>query len=400
MVPLTTGTGAEDRVATSTLPAHQTETSYHILIVDDDPVNLQVLKNHLTLNNHIVTEALSGHKALTYFDEGKVFDLILLDVMMPGLTGYEVCRILRENHSQSELPVIMLTAKNRVSDLVVGLESGANDYLTKPFDSRELLARVNTMIQLKEAAKSQTDLAMFRNEMEMAREIQQSLLPQTIPKIKGLDISTRYRSMINVGGDFYDFRVHADGIGTIIADVSGHGIPAALIVSVVKMAFWFQKENLKSPDDLFKSMNEILKGNIGKEFVTASYFFIDLQQKKLITGNAGHPPLLVWKKDRNELHSLRPMGRLLGISAAPAFDTSEISLDSGDRVLIYTDGVYEAVNADRDQYGMERLQAFVTEKARLSGDEFAEKLIETVTVWSGGADKIDDDIALIVVDVE
>jgi len=234
----------------------------------------------------------------------------------------------------------------------------------------------------------------------MARNIQQSLLPEKVPEIAGLNITVRYRPMISVGGDFYDFHVHDNGIGALIADVSGHGVSAALIVSVVKMAFWFQKENLAAPDGLFKSMNEILIGNIRNEFVTASYCFIDLNQKMLNVGNAGHPSLLIWKRKRNKLLKLRPFGRILGFIQNPEFEISKINLEAEDRILMYTDGVYESANDHDEQFGVERLEAFVTDHNSLTGEEFADDLIDTVIDWSGGEEKIDDDIALVVIDVE
>ena len=370
-----------------------------ILIVDDDPVNLQVLENNLSLEDHHVIRASSGQMALELFDRGERFDLVLLDVMMPGLSGYEVCRLLRETYSQTELPVIMLTAKNRVTDLVAGLESGANDYLAKPFDTRELLARVETMLRLKDAARAQSALAQLNSEMELAHTLQRSLLPRSIPQPAGLTLTARYRSMTRVGGDFYDFRAGPEGMGAFIADVSGHGVAAALIVSVVKMAFWFQKGNLHSPTLLFGSMNEILMGNIGGEFVSAAYFFVDVKKKQLIVGNAGHPPVLVWKRGRHELQPIRPRGRLLGVLVNAAFDSQEIPLDSGDRIIAYTDGVYEARNAFDEQFGEARFHEFIEQHANLDGPTFADLLLQTIIDWSGGESEIDDDIAFFLVDV-
>ncbi|MCP5481328.1 MAG: SpoIIE family protein phosphatase [Spirochaetales bacterium] len=371
-----------------------------ILIVDDDPVNLQVLRNQLGLRNHSIAAALNGREALQYFDQGQTFDLVLLDVMMPGLSGYEVCRILRESYSPSELPIIMLTAKNRVPDIIAGLESGANDYLTKPFDARELLARVGTMVKLKQAAQSQSTLATLKNEMQMAREMQRSLLPSSVPEVAGLKVVARYRSMTSVGGDFYYFGVQNGGLGAILADVSGHGVPAALIVSIVKMAFWFQKEQLQAPDLLLGSMNQILLGNIGDEFVTGAYAFVDTAKKRLLVGNAGHPPVLIWKKERNELLHSRPFGRLLGLLPDAKFKSEEVSLDAGDKIIMYTDGIYEAINENEEQFGRDRLYRFAANEAHRSGSDFADELIAQVIDWSGGEEKISDDIALIVIDVE
>ncbi len=128
--------------------ASQSREQFHILIVDDDPINLQVLENQLSLENYAITRAQNGQEALDAVNSGTPFVIILLDIMMPKISGFEVCRIIRETHPANQLPIIMLTAKNQVSDLVEGLQAGANDYLTKPFSKGELLTRIKTHIQL------------------------------------------------------------------------------------------------------------------------------------------------------------------------------------------------------------------------------------------------------------
>lgn len=145
------------------------ETSYNILVVDDDPVNLQVLANQLTLEGYQVQRALSGVEALADIQGGLVPDLLILDVMMPLISGYEVCRLLRRRFTLSELPILILTAKNQVADLVAGLQAGANDYLLKPFDRRELLARVRTLLTLKLLTLN------LRSEIDQRKEAQLAL---------------------------------------------------------------------------------------------------------------------------------------------------------------------------------------------------------------------------------
>ncbi|MCB1168431.1 MAG: SpoIIE family protein phosphatase, partial [Leptospiraceae bacterium] len=364
------------------------------LIVDDDPVNLQVLRNLLLLRNHHVTEASSGRQALEMLEEGESFDLILLDVMMPGLTGYEVCRIVREKHSPSELPVVMLTAKHRTEDVVEGLASGANDYLAKPFEPEELAARVDNMLALKEAARSQADLAVLNNELQTARAIQQSLLPAALPEIQGIEIASRYRSMVNVGGDFYDFLLQEDGLGMMMADVSGHGVPAALIVSVVKMAYLYQRPSIRNPARVLEGMNQMLYRNVGSEFVTACSLYLDFASRMLYIGNAGHPPLLVWKAATGEILHIRPFGRILGILSDASYEAAELPLESGDRILLYTDGAYEASH-EGTQFGIERLEDFL--KADQPIETMLDQLTEAIIEWSGGPAKIEDDIALIAI---
>ena len=369
------------------------------LVADDDPVNLQVLRNHLTLRGYSIVEAQNGADALRLINEGPSFDIALLDVMMPGLSGYEVCRILRMRYSPSELPVIMLTARNRLGDLLEGLESGANDYLSKPFEPGELLARVHTLVRLKEAASQQSDLAALHQELKLAREIQESLLPREVPAVPGLEVAMRYRAMEKVGGDFFDFRATDTALAVLMADVSGHGIPAALIVSIVKVAFLFQEDRLPVPTELFSGMNQILLDNSGDQFVTACYAYIDLKQRLLTVGNAGHPPILLWKRAEGKVVKLRPFGRLLGILPNPPYESEVVPLHSGDRIVLYTDGLFEATNAEKEQFGEQRLERFLAENAGLAAEVFTEELVELVSRWSGGPAAIQDDIALVVIDV-
>ena len=374
-------------------------TGVRTLIVDDDPVNLQVLSNHLALEGHSVIAADNGREALRLLESEQEFDLILLDVMMPGLSGYEVCRVLRESFSETELPVIMLTARNRISDLIAGLESGANDYLTKPFEPRELIARARTMLKLRQAAQSQSHLAAIRAELQLAREIQLSLLPPSLPEVPGLDIAVRYRAMENVGGDFYDVLANSNGAAFFMADVSGHGVPAALIVSIVKIAFWFQKDLLMHPDQLLAGMNSVLLGNTGNGFVTACYAYIDLERRVLLLGCAGHPPVFLYRKRDQSLVELRPRGRILGIFASAPYSPAEVPLETGDRLVMYTDGIIEARNADQGMFGDDRFRDFIQEHGEFTPEKFADTLMQTIVQWSGGPEKIEDDIALIVVDV-
>lgn len=263
--------------------------------------------------------------------------------------------------------------------------------------------------KLQRSAGSPEDIENLHAELDTARGIQQSLIPVAPPDVSGLRIAARYRAMQIVGGDFYDFRTNlpkdpeliGGQLGVLLADVSGHGIPAALIVSMVKLAFWYQKEELPPPGTLFDRMNDLLRDNISGEFVTGCYAYLDLDRMQLTTSNAGHPPLLVWKRSRQELLELRPNGRLLGLMPDAVFDVETIEVEQGDRVILYTDGVYEASAADGsgEQYGLDRLRTFIAANQSLTPNRFADRLMKSVIDWSGGDDHIDDDIAFVVIDV-
>lgn len=159
--------------------------TYRILAVDDEPVNIQVLKNLLRIRNCSISTAYSGVEALKMVESGERFDLILLDVMMPKMSGYEVCRTLRQRYSLFELPILMLTAKNQLQDIVLGFQSGANDYLSKPFDKAELLARVRTLLSLKRAVTS-----AIQNEKLFENEKQKRVLEQTLLEVTNAITST------------------------------------------------------------------------------------------------------------------------------------------------------------------------------------------------------------------
>ena len=152
------------------------QSGYSVLVVDDDPVNLQVAINHLMVAGHGVRTATGGPQALKIINSNEKPDLVLLDIMMPGMTGYEVCQKLREHYTASDLPVVMLTARNRLSDLVKGFETGANDYLTKPFSREELLSRVNAQLQLKEAFQILAENVRLKKELTLRQETEHQLL--------------------------------------------------------------------------------------------------------------------------------------------------------------------------------------------------------------------------------
>ncbi len=165
------------------------ETEFHILIVDDDPINLKVVSNHLTAQGHQLTWATNGKEALEIINDEPSLDLVILDVMMPLMDGYETCHKIRERYSQSELPIILLTAKNQMADLVKGLQAGANDYLVKPFYREELLARVETQLQLKKTVDHIKENKRLQKEIHQREKIEQQLISQQRRLLRLLDIA-------------------------------------------------------------------------------------------------------------------------------------------------------------------------------------------------------------------
>src|SRR5260370_25150907 len=232
-----------------------------ILVVDDAPANLQVVHSILK-DDFKIRVATSGAKALDLVKVAPPPDLILLDVMMPEMDGYEVCGILKSTPEARDIPVIFLTGKTETDDETRGFEAGAVDYIHKPFSPAIVKARVHTHLVLRESLDQlPRQLLDINTELEMARELQLSILPHEIPKIRGLEIVARYIPMTSVAGDFYDFiQLDDKHLGILIADVSGHGLPAALIASMLKVALSAQSQNAFDPARVLSGLNDSLCG--------------------------------------------------------------------------------------------------------------------------------------------
>ncbi len=380
---------------------HLAEGAERILIVDDEPVNLQVLINFLSLAGYRVDVARSGPDALKEIGQNAP-DMVLLDVMMPVMSGYDVCRALRKKYSPYELPILMLTAKRAIDDVIVGFESGANDYITKPFNRNELLARVNNLIALKRAVADHNQLSMIQRELTIAHQIQTTLLPMDLPNIGGLNIMACYKPASTLGGDFYDFHhIGENRLGVLIADVSGHGTPAAIISAMLKVAFSMHRVDGDRSDVLLTGINTALLKNTRDQFITACYAFIDTAEMTMQVSNAGHWPVLVWKRSAQELQEVRARGRALGILPGLPYGRAETGLARGDRIILFTDGVLECHNSKGIMFGEDSFHRLIKLGQDLPPGEFIEYVMESVSSWSGLSrqENQEDDITMIVIDV-
>lgn len=374
-----------------------------ILVVDDEPVNLQILINQLTKEKYSVRFLSNGQEALSIIESGEEFDLVLLDVMMPVISGFDVCRKIRERYSAHELPVVLLTAKNTKEDIIAGLSSGANDYITKPFDREELLARVKNYISLKKAAEEQKKFIAVKQELEIAKSIQLSILPATLPQMEGLSIWARYEPMMEVGGDFYDFlQVDESRIGILIADVTGHGVAAALISSMVKIAFYMSHDRIDDPAALLGKINASLFEHIYGRFITAFYIFIDLEEKRAVFSNAAHWPIYIQNRHSGEISEQSIRGRLIGITREENYKNRAISLKPGDRLILFTDGIIEERNSTGKLLGEERFLEMIKGNTSVEPSRLIDSVFTTLYGWSGrfNSEGLEDDATMIVIDID
>ncbi|MFH1214457.1 MAG: SpoIIE family protein phosphatase [Candidatus Neomarinimicrobiota bacterium] len=271
--------------------------------------------------------------------------------------------------------------------------------------SRDELGQLGHSLQemansLKDAVRVKEELFSIQQEVKIASRIQQSILPLSLPQVNGLAIAADYIPMAGVAGDFYDFHeINEDTVGVIVADVSGHGIPAALIGAMVKVAFSQQIALASQPEAVLKEMNNMLCGKTEDQFLTACYVLIDNLKKKLITADAGHPPLLIFRRETQELLQVKPKGLVIGFMPDMDFPVESFDLRSGDRVVFYTDGIIEAPDPQNELFGEERFNQLIRDNESQPPAEFIKKVVDTLIDYCGHKESFEDDVTMVVIDV-
>ena len=249
-------------------------------------------------------------------------------------------------------------------------------------------------VAARQTVRREQQLNEIQSELEVARRIQLSILPGKFPDSANFRVAARYVPMTSVAGDFYDYIV-ADGrcAGLLIADVSGHGVPAALIASMVKMAATAQREHAADPSSLLAGMNAALFGNTQNQFVTAAYVHLDSESRELRYSAAGHPPMLLLRG--GEVQEVLQNGLILAAFDSPAYANASQRLKSGDRLLLYTDGIVEAASRAGEFFGQEALSAILRQTSAIAPADAADRIISAVQQWAVSQD---DDLTVLVCD--
>ncbi|MBF0236836.1 MAG: SpoIIE family protein phosphatase [SAR324 cluster bacterium] len=392
-----------------------------ILIVDDEPINVQVLKSHLSDLPFQIRVAWDGVEALQSI-KAQLPDLILLDLMMPRMSGYEVCREIRKTMDPATMPILILTAKTQTEDMIEGLRAGANDYLTKPFNRDELIARIQTQIRFREAVDTLRESERLGMELKTAQTVQELLIPKQDPSLEELEIASYYSPAAETGGDWYSYRHHPENrtLDILIGDVTGHGVAAALITAMADSVYASvseQRKRLKElhqPDSYLwhptyyvEMLNNVLfTATRGLYNMTFFYSVIDLERNIMVFSSAGHPPCLIWRPGKFKILrkgiavfqpfleiSIRSM--YLGYEAGKHFDIQTQELESNDVIIWYTDGLVENSNADREPFGKRRLKQILQNCAGLTAHQIRDRIVEGVKAHCGAFPQ-EDDITLIV----
>jgi len=372
-----------------------------VLAVDDTPENLDVVKGILA-RDYTVKAAINGQMALKIVEKAPP-DLILLDIMMPGLSGYEVCEQLKANPATRDIPVIFLTAMEQTTDEAKGFGLGAADYITKPVNPPILEARVKTHLALKQSMdelqaafgiiKQQKD--RMQEELNVGHTIQMSMLPQAFPAFPDrteFDLHALLKPAREVGGDFYDFfLLDDDRICLVVGDVSGKGVPAALFMAVSQTMIKTAAKGDASPASIVTRVNDALSAdNPTSMFVTLFLAILDFHSGCFSYCNAGHNPPYIVHADGGLICLNQRHGVVMGAMEGLAYGESEGKLQEGDALFMFTDGVTEAMDTEGQLYGEARLEQLLEGVDRSGAKPLTGAVLGSVERFAQGAEQSDD----------
>jgi len=366
-----------------------------ILIIDDSMLLQTIIARFLKAEGFTnLTKSFTAEDALRHLEFINFeIDIILLDIGLPKMDGVDALKHFKRIDKLKDVPVIMITANESEAYLKETFNNGAHDYIVKPFTSVDLAARIGAALRLKfetdkrkireqELIETMSLLTKKTNELQKeiktASLIQQKIIPANKPDLKGLKSSFLNISMDAVGGDFYDYQIREDEIDLFIADVSGHGLPAAFLATITKLAF-SNITNRQSTVEVMKELNKtILDYTVMDYFVTTFYCTINTSSQTLRYVNSGHEPQYLYRKSNQEFIEMNSTSYPLGLVDKVKSIEQTIQLISGDRLILYTDGITECNNPEFELWSCENLKNFIKNNSEKTPIEFTYFLLQTI----------------------
>ncbi|MBN2807940.1 MAG: SpoIIE family protein phosphatase [Deltaproteobacteria bacterium] len=394
-----------------------------ILIAEDERVSRRLLESRLKKWGYEVTAAEDGREAWNIFQK-EHFPMVITDWMMPEMDGLELLRRIRACERPGYVYTILLTARTEKEDILAGMESGADDFVTKPFDKDELMARLKVGLRItdleRDLAQRNHDLEKInqrmRRDLEAAAKIQQALLPTQLPNCDTVNFAWKYVPCDELAGDTLNlFHLDEKHIGLYLLDVSGHGVPAALLsvnLSRILNPNPEQSNLLKEhtpnspgyqlvqPEDVANRLNQRFPLDSSTEqYFTIQYAQLNLESNLLTFISAGHPPMILIRADGNnqaiQIRSM-PIGFMIGVGKV--YKEQTLELQKGDRLYFYSDGIIEAMNSEREQYGIERLTEKLNQSRVLSLNDSLDCLTDQINQWTAGRG-CGDDVSLLALEI-
>jgi len=306
--------------------------------------------------------------------------------------------IVLPHHPVLTVGMLLFAAQSVYGNLAIPLRYHSPGILDSLGFAVLLLALGYTAMEM--ITSNERRLLSIDNELAIARQLQRSILPSGVPQITKLRVATAYLPMTSVAGDFYEFvSVDDHQIGFLVADVCGHGVPAALIASMIKTAMHSVNGCSHEPAEVLRRLGTVLSADLRGQFVSAAYLWIDTKTQTATYSAAGHPPLLLWQACERKLARIESNGLLFGVVPELAFPQRKVQLVPGDRILLYTDGLTEPENESGEAFGDERLEQVLRENQSRPAGDLSERLVRELRAWQPPSIPQQDDVTLIVIDV-
>jgi sigma-B regulation protein RsbU (phosphoserine phosphatase) len=347
------------------------------------------LTRNLELLGYRVELAEDGEQALRMVAEQE-FDLLLLDILMPKLDGFQVLARLQENGVLTELPVIVISALEDMDSVVRGIEMGAEDFLPKPFDPTLLRARIGASLEKRRLRAAEK--AVIEREYRTAAGIQRGILPKQLPVLTGWRFGAAISPARQVGGDFYDFiQIDQHKLGIVVGDVSDKGFPAALVMAMYVALMRSEARHESSPARLLQITNRrLMEMNPSSGFITLLYGILDARSGTFAYARAGHHLPLIVHADGTTSEPGSETGQPLGLFDDPLIDEQTLQIDPADSIVLYTDGVQDATDHTGETFGEQRLRSWLGQEHAHPPQELCDLLIEQLIEYQQPHGQFDD----------
>jgi len=393
-----------------------------ILVVDDKRANVLLLEGMLRIAGYTSVESTTDPAEVCELHRKNRYALILLDLLMPGTDGFQVMEGLKEIEKDGYLPVLVITAQP--DHKLRALQAGAKDFVSKPFDLAELRARVRNILEVRllhletkrysealeetvrelEASREVIRLKILEErkrseqELALAQETQESLLPRFLPQFENFRIHAFNNPTRYVGGDFYDFLQLSSGewMG-VLADVSGKGMPAALLSSMVLGALSMEFRSRTQPHEVLNRVNKLLcEKSLPFQFVTLFLFLLTPQGMGQFI-SAGHNPAYLFRSATGKIEELASDSLILGLFDFASYPSRTLHLDKGDILVVYSDGLTDAQNQQEEMFGEERLLQIIRQEAPSGSPAIEQRFLKAIEEFTQGMPQTDD-ITFVVVE--
>jgi serine phosphatase RsbU (regulator of sigma subunit) len=366
-----------------------------IVLIDDSANDLQVTRRFLERRGFDVSAATSGEEGLA-LAQAITPAAFVVDYRMPGMDGFEVTRRIKADPVLQTIPVLMLTGADTAQAVVEGLESGADDFVTKGSDTEILLARLHALLRMKRYQDQLRKLNhQITRDLQIARRVQEALVPNGSFRGPRIEIRSAYIPSETLSGDFYDYFQQDDLTYLFVADVSGHGLPASILVALLKSYIHTEADANLSLSSFMTNLNDFLFSvSLPTQFATAQLFRID-SSGNLVYSNAAHPPFLLLQRSSGRTIVHEAPSHLLGAMPSMVFDENRLQVAAGDTLFVYTDGLTDRRDTTGDFYSIDRIAALMDRERDSDLTTLYELIYDDVTAFAA-TEEMRDDIAFVI----